>query len=304
MKKKLEKLLLEKGVLESHIKEMKQTANISEYPYELYYDVVEKSEKLYRDVPLNKIKSLGFRGTSGVSWFDHSCYNGTDNIDIGRCEKAFEYLGKQSLEEFHTYYQHSPVKLIHYEDDDFYAIYGDGTHRTIWAMITGAPTIYALVTRARKNPFLYKSFLRFKELESQINMYFEEKDLSWGVKNNQYYSEILYKGITVAFYSIYPPYSFKRSSYSLNDQKLDTWNKQLNEFRIEFEKSFRYRKILHNIMKMIPGKIEHKLFSFIEKISESWSAADGEIRLIKQGFDMYCIDKKFRNLDSEVRTYD
>ncbi|MCF7606466.1 hypothetical protein [Bacillus subtilis] len=201
-------------------------------------------------------------------------------------------MEKQSLEEFHTYYQHSPVELIHYEDDDFYAVYGDGTHRTIWAKITGSPTIYALVTRARKNPFLYKSFLRFKELESQINIYFEENDLSWGVKNNQYYSEILYKGVTVAFYSIYPPYSFKRSSYSLNDQKLDTWNNQLNELKIEFEKSFRYRKILHNIMKMTPGKLEHKLFSFIEKISESWSAADGQVRIIKQGFDMYCIDKK------------
>ncbi|ATL39874.1 MULTISPECIES: NADH dehydrogenase [Bacillus] len=292
MKNKLEKLLLEKGVFEFHIKEMKETANISEYPYELYYDKVGKSEKLYRDVPLKKIKGLGFRGTSGVSWFDHACYNGTDNIDIGRCEKAFEYLKKQSLEEFHTYYQHSPVKLIHYEDDDFYAVYGDGTHRTIWAKITGAPTIYAQVTRARKNPSLYKSYLRFKELESQINKYFEENDLSWGVKNTRYYSEILYKGMPVALYSIDPPYSFKRSSYSLNDQKLDTWNKQLNEFMIEFEESFRYRKIFRNVMKITPGKLEHKLFSFIEKISESWSAANGKARIIKQGFDMHCIDKK------------
>lgn len=271
---------------------MKETKNISEYPYELYYDEVGNSEKLYRDVPLKKIKSLGFRGTSGVSWFDHACYNGTDNIDIGRCEKAFEYLKKQSLEEFHTYYQHSPVKLVHYEDDDFYAVYGDGTHRTIWAKITGAPTIYAQVTRARKNPSLYKSYLRFKELESQINRYFKENDLSWGVKKSQYYSEILYKGMPVALYSIDPPYSFKRSSYSLNDQKLDTWNKELNEFMIEFEESLRYRKIFRNVMKITPGKLEHKLFSFIEKISESWSAANGKARIIKQGFDMYCIDKQ------------
>ncbi|MGX6580099.1 hypothetical protein ACWMNW_01225 [Bacillus velezensis] len=292
MKNKLEKLLLEKGVCEFHIKEMKDTKNISEYPYELYYDEVGNSEKLYRDVPLKKIKSLGFRGTSGVSWFDHACYNGTDNIDIGRCEKAFEYLKKQSLEEFHTYYQHSPVKLVHYEDDDFYAVYGDGTHRTIWAKITEAPTIYAQVTRARKNPSLYKSYLRFKELESQINRYFKENNLSWGVKKSQYYSEILYKGMPVALYSIDPPYSFKRSSYSLNDQKLDTWSKELNEFMNEFQESLRYRKIFCNVMKVTPGKLEHKLFSFIEKISESWSAANGKAKIIKQGFDMYCIDKQ------------
>ncbi|MCM3446415.1 hypothetical protein ACQKET_00055 [Bacillus velezensis] len=44
MKNKLEKLLLEKGVCEFHIKEMKETKNISEYPYELYYDEVGNSE--------------------------------------------------------------------------------------------------------------------------------------------------------------------------------------------------------------------------------------------------------------------
>ncbi|WP_394557936.1 hypothetical protein [Priestia aryabhattai] len=92
MKDILYQTLMEKGVPDWHISDMKETLNISEYPYSMYYDEISEDKKTYRHVPLSKVKSLGYRGTSGLSWFDHACYNGTGNIDIGRCHIAYEYL--------------------------------------------------------------------------------------------------------------------------------------------------------------------------------------------------------------------
>lgn len=154
LKDVLQELLLQKGVSESHIKKMKRILNFREDPFLFYY---EQEETTYNEIPLSKIKSLGFRGSSGLSWYDHVCCKAT-NIDKRRCQKAYEHLAKQSLEDFQNFYKESPVRLIYFEDDDFYAVNGDGTHRTLWAKITGAPTILAEITIARKNYLAYESF--------------------------------------------------------------------------------------------------------------------------------------------------
>ncbi|MGM0746324.1 MAG: hypothetical protein ACQEUS_00330 [Bacillota bacterium] len=52
-------------------------------------------------------------------------------------------------------FRHIP---LYFEEEDFYAVNGDGTHRTLWAKITGAPTILAEVTIAKKNPLAYEKF--------------------------------------------------------------------------------------------------------------------------------------------------
>ncbi len=152
--KVLHELLLQKGVPESHIKEMKRILNFREDTFLFYY---EQEETICSNIPLSKIKSLGFRGSSGLSWFDHVCGKGV-NIDERRCQEAFEHLVKKPLEDFQKFYKQFPVKLIYFEDDDFYAVNGDGTHRTLWAKITGAPAISAEITIARKNYLAYEAF--------------------------------------------------------------------------------------------------------------------------------------------------
>src|SRR4051794_20668095 len=97
--------LLRKGVPEAYIKKMKQIPNMSEDPYERYYDEIIDENKVVTDVPVFKIKGLGFRGTKGLSWFDHACCNGTDNIAVNRCETAFAHLENKSLKEFQDYYK-------------------------------------------------------------------------------------------------------------------------------------------------------------------------------------------------------
>ncbi|WP_343310521.1 hypothetical protein AAHT65_16525 [Bacillus atrophaeus] len=156
--RELEEILLKKGVSDSHIKDIKSTLNFNEDPFLFYYKEFENEKPVFKHIPLSKIKSLGCRGSSGLSWFDHACCRKGSNIDIRRSNRAYQYLEKQTLEEFQSFYKESPVRLIYFQDDDFYAVNGDGTHRTLWAKVTGAPTILAEITIAKKNPLAYMEF--------------------------------------------------------------------------------------------------------------------------------------------------
>ncbi|MGM0968671.1 MAG: hypothetical protein ACQEWR_08845 [Bacillota bacterium] len=53
MQGNLDELLIQKGVSDTHIKEMKQTQNFRERLFSLYY---KESEEILSDVPLSKIK--------------------------------------------------------------------------------------------------------------------------------------------------------------------------------------------------------------------------------------------------------
>ncbi|MCY7500125.1 hypothetical protein [Bacillus pumilus] len=154
MKGNLDELLIQKGVSETHIKEMKETINFGERIFSLYY---KEREEILDEIPLSKIKSLGFRGTGCLSWYDHAEGKGS-NIDPRRSQIAYKHLLEQTLEQFQVFYKQSPVRLIYFEDDDFYAVNGDGTHRTLWAKITDTPTISAEVTVAYKDHLAYESF--------------------------------------------------------------------------------------------------------------------------------------------------
>ncbi|WP_223831724.1 hypothetical protein [Bacillus swezeyi] len=111
MKDVLQELLLQKGVSESHIKKMKRTLNFREDPLLFYY---EQEETIYNEISLSKIKSLGFRGSSGLSWFDHVCCKAA-NIDKRRCQKAYEHLAKQSLEDFQNFWMMTSMQLTEME---------------------------------------------------------------------------------------------------------------------------------------------------------------------------------------------
>ncbi|PCK15503.1 hypothetical protein CEY02_20515 [Bacillus pumilus] len=154
MKGNLDELLIQKGVSETHIKEMKETLNFGERLFSLYY---KEKEEILGDIPLSKIKSLGFRGSGCLSWYDHAEGKGS-NIDPRRSQIAYNHLLEQTLEQFQDFYKESPVRLIYFKDDDFYAVNGDGTHRTLWAKITGTSTISAEVTVAHKDYLAYESF--------------------------------------------------------------------------------------------------------------------------------------------------
>lgn len=154
MKDQLYELLLKKGVSSNHIKEMKETLNFNIDFFSYYF---KEKEIVECEVPLSKIKSLGFRGSSGLSWYDHAIGKGS-NIDSRRRRIALKHLIEQSLGQFQSFYKKSLVRLIYFKDLDFYAVYGDGTHRTLWAKLTGTSTISAEVIVAYKDHLAYESF--------------------------------------------------------------------------------------------------------------------------------------------------
>ncbi|WP_253880909.1 hypothetical protein [Priestia megaterium] len=292
MKDILYQTLIEKGVPDSHISDMRETLNISEYPYRMYYDEIFDDRETYRHVPLSKVKSLGYRGTNGLSWFDHACYNGTDNIDIGRCHRAYEYLEKQSLEEFHAYYKHSAVKLIHFKDDDFYAVYGDGTHRTLWAKVTGAPTLYAVVTQAKKNHERYHAYRWFKVLEKDFNIYLKKHELDWGKDCSDSLSNIVYRGKSIGYFSIYSPREFNWK-YDFSNEKLNDWKVQQQQFKEDISKSLQSKKDFQTIMRLTPQKLKSKVHSFFDYRRHHWMFSnEGKFKFKQIGFDMFCIDQK------------
>ncbi|MFT7820461.1 hypothetical protein ACLFK3_04650 [Bacillus siamensis] len=79
-------------------------------------------------------------------------------IDSRRCRIALKHLIEQPLRQFQDFYKKSLVRLIYFKDLDFYAVYGDGTHRTLWAKLTGSSTISAEVIVAYKDHLAYESF--------------------------------------------------------------------------------------------------------------------------------------------------
>jgi hypothetical protein len=291
MKDILYHTLIDKGVPESHIKEMKETLNIGEYPYNLYYEQIERDKEIREYVPLHKIKSLGFRGTNGLSWFDHACYNGTDNIDIIRCNRAYKYLTEQSLEEFHDYYKYGAIPLIYYEEDDFYAVFGDGTHRTLWAKITGAPSIYAVITKAKKNYEIYDAYERFKTMKANFTNYLKEYQLDWGENYSGGLAEMTYKGVSLGYQSVYSPRSFS-SKYDFTSEKLNTWRVQQQQFKEDISKALQSKKEFQIIMRFTPQKWKSKLLSFFDYRREHWMFSDkGNLNFKQIGFDMFCIDQ-------------
>lgn len=304
----LYKTLLQKGVSDSYIKNIKQTLNMSEDPYKRYYDDIQEDKKTFAYVPVSKIKSLGFRGTVGLSWFDHACCNGTHNIDLVRCQRAFDYLKTQSLDEFHDYYKHHPVRLKYYEDDDFYVVFGDGTHRTLWAKVTGASYIYARIYRARKNHSTYESYRWFKELEVKFHEYLSSNELSLkGFRRNYSYrpdstSEICYKGEYLGFYRIYSPDMFTDKT-KLNMKTLHHWKLQQQDLKEEYVRVFKYRDKLHLLMKMMPNKWKGKIISFLEVWIDTIGSSDEKKQkqydLRKMGFKMFCIDRKLSLINKE-----
>lgn len=295
--------LLRKGVDDDYIKLMKQTHNISDEPYKYYYDEIRnENKKVETIVPVSKIKSLGARGTNNLSWFDHACCHGTDNIDFGRCERAFKHLQKQPLADFHNYYDCHPVPLKYYEEDDFYVVYGDGTHRTLWAKITDAQYIKAYVTHAKKSNIRYEAYRNYKKIEADFNEYLSNLDLQInGYDYYNYYdsiSEIHYKHKYLLCYSLLSPEIFKNQR-TLNQETVGKLYEQQENFKDWIRIIVKQRDRFHLLMKFTPVKWRPKFFSFLEKLLTISVTTNAESEKLmesrKLGFRMLSIDYGYVN---------
>lgn len=139
-----DKFLLSIGVAREHIEKMKN--KLLQKSKDDYY-TKPINEREMRLVPLDKVIGTS-RGTIG-----ESVYENVRKIKIGERETSrfincFSYLKNMPFDELKTSYQNlgniDCVQMNYYLDDDEYYVI-NGNHRTLTAMLLGAPYIRASV---------------------------------------------------------------------------------------------------------------------------------------------------------------
>ena len=150
----LKAYLLDKGVSEEHITQMQNKE--MQVDRGAYYKCSGGATICL--VPLSKVSGT-YRSTVGKS-----VYENVRSIDFGkrawqRFVDCIDFLEKMSLDELYDSYQNlsegafnSLPRFTYYVEDDDYFLSGDGNHRTLTAMLVGAPTIKAKVVSAHCEP--------------------------------------------------------------------------------------------------------------------------------------------------------
>lgn len=136
-------LLLSKGVSTDHIEllKRKKVININKRLYD--YTIEEITD--FKDVPVSKIVSTQRTGLPLRSWwetiFDSNINNNLNSWN--NITNEFKKVG--TVGEFHQYLYEGfpPIEAIdYYPELDLYEV-TEGHHRTLWAILTGMPTIKA-----------------------------------------------------------------------------------------------------------------------------------------------------------------
>ncbi|WP_026527726.1 ParB N-terminal domain-containing protein [Butyrivibrio sp. VCD2006] len=165
----LEEYLLEKGIPADHIMKMKakiMEPNRDEYQIFPHYKSPKSNCELL--VPMDKIIGTS-RSTIGKSVFDNVMQMKAGQREPTRFTNDLGFLEKMPLAELKKSYASvdnlwDPIVAVHYVDDDAYYIQ-EGNHRTLTAMLIGAPEIRAKVKQvhcdeAKKEKYFYeKAFL-------------------------------------------------------------------------------------------------------------------------------------------------
>lgn len=160
--------LLDIGVEAEHIEKMKN--KILENPHSSYYDYISSEESIL-DVPLEKVIGTS-RCTRGQSVYENVRYVPNIMREAYRFEDCFAYLEDMSLEELRESYANlrNPVRMEYYKEEDLYYLTEDGNHRTLTAMLLGAPKIKARVTFLRLNREKQEKYFATKKFFEEYNI--------------------------------------------------------------------------------------------------------------------------------------
>lgn len=154
----LEEELIKKGVTDKHIQYIKNTKNKYVDNYQKYYDYVEDRKNILVD-PI-KIKIIP-RMSTKYSLYDAASGEFDCGLNVYRMAYAVLHIKNDSLSTLYNWYECKcdPVGLIYYMDDDVYMVSPDGSHRSLYCIIVGAPKIRANVSIYRKNRKKYLKYV-------------------------------------------------------------------------------------------------------------------------------------------------
>lgn len=147
----LEGLLISKGISKDHIANIKTEKLNQEVGFYKYYESVD-SEEVEILVQTNKINGI-HRASSQHSIFNNAAGKCYSELNVLKMATAITEIQEKSLSQLYDWYERGcyPVRLVHYLDDDIYAVSGDGNHRCLYARVIGAPVIRAEVSKQRIN---------------------------------------------------------------------------------------------------------------------------------------------------------
>lgn len=155
----LEKFLLGIGLEQNDIDHAKNTILVSPHPDDYYITSSGCTTKI-TVIPVSKIIGTN-RSTSGNSIYENIRCIPDTGLDYSKFQRYFnEFSNYNSLKELQSSFctEIEPIRADYYPDTDEYFICGNGNHRTLTAMLIGAPYIKAKVCVRECNYYIKKRY--------------------------------------------------------------------------------------------------------------------------------------------------
>ncbi|MCM3603196.1 hypothetical protein M3175_20875 [Robertmurraya korlensis] len=194
----LEAKLTSLGVSSEHIQFLKQEL-LEPNVYDNYYDLTNDDESIEL-VPTKNIASLGLRGVSNQTWWDHAIYK------VGTLEKyrMDRFERKNNFSDLGTIYQifsndefadrKEAVELKYYPKDNKYFVI-NGNHRVTWAKLLNVPAIKAKVLRHSLNQSKFSNYFLYVEAKELLIQVIKSINMRYVYENN--YIDVYFKDIFV-----------------------------------------------------------------------------------------------------------
>jgi hypothetical protein len=269
--KSLEKFLIESGLKPEEISKLKKEKNESVDEFYSFYTRTDK--EIMKKIPVNRVIGIGTaRGTTGISWFENLLNFRQHNFRAKTINDLSEKM-HSSLSDFRNSFESGDysgdnLRFVHFIEDDLYVNTSGGSHRTLFAKISGAEYIYAKVLEYKCDNYKRKNFELIKQKEEQLKNLVSEMNL--GIISEENQQIISYKNTTILSFE-----EIDICDYS-NDEAvrivIDSLNKHIDYLEgIKKE----YLKIV-----WFPSKIRKFVLNFKLNFSNDWS-----LRILKKLID-------------------
>ncbi|MEW4226386.1 hypothetical protein [Rossellomorea marisflavi] len=208
----LENELLNQNVSQEHINRIKKEKLKSGLHL---WDICDKSNprEVIEDVPVQKIKGIDTaRGEAKVTWFKNLQHYKDYNYDHAKVLHFWNQLCDLGITQFHKTFEDpnnsGEMKFLYFEGADEYYTESGGSHRTLFARVTGASTMKSCnVTILKMDPAKYKNYSMVKKTKQEIFSLIEQLSLTLHIESKVGHDDklvVLYKDQKI-FNQISPP---------------------------------------------------------------------------------------------------
>lgn len=169
--------MLKAGISLQHIQLQKRNF-FQDTEIENYYDKVENSENLSKNIPIQKIVAIKSNWTiEGTSVYDFFMGIANEGRKSEKIEENLQSLEEHGLESQQAFYSGQVnlegidrIKFNHYQEDDCYILQNDGIHRVVSAKMFNAPIMSGIVTTYKLNEEKKKLYDEYNSLKDILRL--------------------------------------------------------------------------------------------------------------------------------------